>query len=123
MKRILLITTTFICFSMFASAQKSTIIKDILKNTAVEKVGYMQRLIKFSDENAKKLEKIEYQFLLDVQKAENCCMCNSAKKVEKLKLKKNEAIQKILPRDEYLKYNAIEKERIKKQSLQVQNKE
>lgn len=114
MKKFLYITTLLLGISVAASAQKTTIIKDILKNTAVEKVVSMQQAIRFTDEQAQQLTEVEYRFLLDVQKAENCCMCNSAKRVEKLQRKKDESVQKILTREQFIKYDAIEKRKIKK---------
>lgn len=117
MKKISVALFTIFAIVLCVSAQKSNVISEILKNYAIEKVEKMQEFIKFSNENSEKLKVIEYQFLLDVQKAENCCMCNSAKKIQMLKSKKYNEIQKILPRDEFLKYDSIEKERIKKYPL------
>lgn len=117
-KFVLSLTVLFsLCGISTLSAQKSTIIQDILVQTAIEKVTEIQKIIKFTDEDAQKLIKIEFQFLLDVEKAENCFLCNSNKRTEKLERKRQEAIEKILSRDQYLKYNAIEKGRIKKHTL------
>ena len=114
MKKFLYATVLLLGVSLAASAQKSTVIQGILKNTAVEKVASMQQSIHFTDEQAKQLVEIEYRFLLDLQKAENCCLCNSAKRVEKLRQKKDEAVQKILTHEQFIKYDAVEKQKIKK---------
>ena len=114
MKKFLYSTLLLLSVSLNVSAQKSTVIQDILKNTAVEKVASMQQSIRFTDEQAKQLVEIEYRFLSDVQKAENCCLCNSAKRVEKLRHKKEKAVQKVLTREQFIKYDAVEKQKIKK---------
>ncbi|MFV0471445.1 MAG: hypothetical protein ACK5L7_05370 [Paludibacteraceae bacterium] len=117
MKKFIFLSTILICFGLFAKAQKSTIIQETLQKSAIEKVVFMQNLINFNDEQAKKIAEIEYLYLLDVQKAENCCFCNTSKKIEKLKQEKSGAVEKILSRDEFVKYNLIEAKKIKKYPL------
>ena len=104
MKKSLLITFTvlFCNFSVF-SEQKSTIINDILTEHVSQKVEQMQHLIKFSDEQSNRLKELELNFLLDVQKAENCICCNTKKKVEKLKINREQNLQKILTQPNWRK--------------------
>lgn len=117
MKKILLLTSLFLVSVMAMPAEKTTIIKDILNEYAIQKVEYLQGLIKFSDAQAKQLKEIELDFLLDVQKAENSFLCNKQKNIEKLKKEKYQAIEKILSRDEYIKYKAVDNKEIKKHPL------
>ena len=117
MKKLGLLLTAFAVFVTLASAQKTGIIADVLKKSAEDKVTKMQELIGFNDDKAKKLNELEFNFLLDVQKAENCCLCNKKKRIEKLQQKRDQGLQQILTRDEYIKYDAVENERIKKHPL------
>ncbi|MDO5663965.1 MAG: hypothetical protein Q4G63_01755 [Bacteroidia bacterium] len=114
MKKLGLLVTAFIAFVTIASAQKTGIITDILKRSAEEKVTEMQKLIGFDDTQAKQLSEVEFKFLIDVQKAENCCLCNTKKRVEKLKQNRDAELQKILTREQYIKYDAVENGRIKR---------
>ena len=117
MKKLGLLLTAFIAIAAIAPAQKTGIIADVLKKSAEDKVTKMQELIGFDDEKARQLNELEFTFLLDVRKAESCCLCNRKKRVEKLKQNRDRELQRILTRDEYIKYDAVENERIKKQPL------
>ena len=120
MKQILsIIVLSFICSVAFP-AEKSTIITGVLTEYATHKVEKMQRLINFSDAQHEQLKELELNFLLDVQKAESCACCNSKKKVEKLKKQKEQNLQKILTYDQFIKYDAIENNRLKKGPLQAE---
>ena len=101
----------FILFAATAWAQYPTdIINNVLKKSADDKVMNMQQIIGFDDNQANQLKTLEYTFLLDVRKAENCCFCNKKKRVEKLKTKRDADLQKILERNQYMKYYTIENE-------------
>lgn len=102
---------------MRVSAQQSSIIKDVLVASVEEKVSSMQELIGFDDAQAQQLKQVELDFLLDVNKAERCFLCNKKKRIEKLKRKRDTNLQQILTRDQYIKYDAIENERIEKHPL------
>lgn len=117
MKKIFLFTSLFLISVMAMTADNTTIIKDILNEYAIQKVDYLQGLIKFSDVQAKHLKEIELDYLLEVQKAENCFLCNKQKKIERLKKEKYQAIEKILSRDEFIKYKAVDNKEIKKHPL------
>ncbi|MGC3979504.1 MAG: hypothetical protein QM751_15560 [Paludibacteraceae bacterium] len=90
--------TAFLCIILtvcsLVVAQKSTMIKDILRNSADQKVTYIQHIINLNDTQTVQLKDIEYRFLVQVQKAKNCCLTNSAKKIEKFRRQKNEKVQK-----------------------------
>lgn len=117
MKRIILLATVLMMFVLAVPAQKSTIIKGVLNEYAVQKVDYMQSLIKFTDVQAGQLKELELNYLLGVQKVENCKWGNQQKKVDKLKVKKDKQLQEILTREQYLKYDAVERNVIKKYPL------
>lgn len=114
MKKITLLITALVAFVAVASAQKSGIIAEVLRQSAENKVVQMQELIKFDDTQAEKLKKLEFNFLLDVQKAENCCLCNKKKRVEKLQKKRDAELQQILTHEQYIKYDRVGVEEIKK---------
>ena len=98
-------------------AQQPSIIEDVLVGSVEEKVSSMQELIGFDDAQAQQLREMELNFLLEVNKAENCFLCNKQKRIEKLRQKRDAALQKILERDQYIKYDAIENDRIKNRPL------
>ncbi|HHT21794.1 MAG TPA: hypothetical protein GXZ87_00560 [Bacteroidales bacterium] len=117
MKRLLLLSSLFMVFTLAFPKEKSSIINEVFEQYATQKVEHIQSLVKFTDEQAKQLKNVEYQFLLDVQKAENCWLCNKKKRVEKLKVAKYKAIEKILSKNAYIKYKAIDNNEIKKMPL------
>lgn len=100
-----------------SSAQSTGIITDVLRKYTEQKVASMQQLIQFDDAKAEQLFKVEFNYLIEVQKAEGCTFCNKKKRIKKLQEKRDKNLQIILERDQYIKYNAIEKDRIKKQPL------
>lgn len=119
MKKISWIIPVALLVLLACKSNSVVLSKDEMKAKAREKVLEMQELIGFNDYQAGKLMDLEYKFLYDVQKAERCFLCNKEKEVEKLKKQRELDLQKYLPRDEYIKYNAIENERIKKIPVRV----
>ncbi len=111
-KNILLLTLLF-GFILNISAQES-IIKDTFEQFAQDKIEKMQKLIGFDNNQAEQLMELELNFLLDVNAAENCFWCRSKKRIKKLEEKRDENLQLILNRDQYIKYNAIDNDLIKK---------
>ena len=99
------------------SAQQSSIIENVLINSVDEKVNTLQKLIGFDDEQAQQLRETELNFLQEVNKAEHCFLCNKQKRVKKLKRERDEKLQTILERDQYIKYDAIERNRVKKHPI------
>lgn len=120
MKKSGLLITAFIAFVTIASAQKTGIIADVLKKSAEEKVAQMQELIGFDDAKAIQLNELEFKFLLDVRKAEDCCLCNKKKRIGKLKQKRDAELQKILSRNDYIKYEGGNVEKIKDYPVRVE---
>ena len=107
MKKKLLILTAFLAYILQASAQQS-VVKEVFEQFATDKIERMQTLIGFDDDQANQLKELELNFLLNVNDAENCFWCRTKKRVEKLKLKKQEQLKEILSRDEFIKYDALE---------------
>lgn len=103
------------------SAQQPSIIESALKRGVDEKVSSMQALIGFVEEQAEQLREVELNFLLAVNKTEHCFLCNKQKRIQKLKQKRDADLQKILVRDQYIKYDAIENDRIQKVPEQLRN--
>lgn len=116
MKRILVLTA-LLAMITYVSAQQPSIIEKVFANSVDEKITSLQKLIGFDDGQAQQLRQLELNFLLDVNKAENCFLCNKQRRIEKLKQKRDEELQRILERDQYIKYDAIENERVKKYPL------
>ena len=116
MKKKILLFTALFAFILNASAQQS-IVKDVFEQFAADKVERMQELINFDDEQANQLKELELNFLLDVNAADNCFWCRTKKRIEKLKAKKQEQLKKILNQDQYIKYDALENNKIKKHPI------
>lgn len=110
--KILLFSALF-AFTVNLSAQES-VIKKVFEKFVEDKIEKMQELIGFNDNQATELKEIELNFLLDVNEAENCFWCRTKKRIKKLKEKREEDLQQILLREQYIKYNVIENDLIKK---------
>ena len=107
MKRIL-VFTALLGMITYVSAQQPSIIEKVFVNSVEEKITSMQELIGFDNGQAQQLKQIELSYLLDVNKAEHCFLCNKNKRIEKLKQKRDTELQKILVRDKYIKYLSLE---------------
>ena len=116
MKRNILLITMILAFTTTSNSQTS-ITESVFQESVENKVENIQQLIGFDNQTAKQIRDIELIFLLEVNKAEHCLLCRKQKRIEKLKKSRDEQLQKILPRDQYIKYDAIDNERIKKQPL------
>ncbi|NLO70916.1 MAG: hypothetical protein GX102_08295 [Porphyromonadaceae bacterium] len=112
MKRILLLSTLFLICFVSVKSEKSAIIQNILKDHVAQQVEKRQNLIKFTNAQAIELKDLELKYLLNVQRAENCRCCNTKKRVAKLRAKRDEDLQKILTREQYIKYDAIDRNTI-----------
>lgn len=99
MKKKLLLFTALFAFILKASAQQS-IIKDVFEKHVEDKISTMQKVIDISDEQAVELKKVELKFLIDVNSAENSFWCRTKRSVEKLKVKKEEQLKKMLSPDQ-----------------------
>lgn len=98
---------------IFAGNGDESIINKVLADYVSKKVDHYQGIIKFSDTNSAKLKQLELQYLLNVKKAEDCIFCFTKKQIERLTREKYEAIEKLLPRNEFIKYKAIDNNEIK----------
>ena len=109
MKKSLLLSLTLFGFVIAIFAQNPTnIIPDALQRSAEAKVQEMQQLIQFDDNQAEQLKTMQFQFLLNVRNAENCTFCNTRRRIERLQRERDAALQQILTREQYIRWNAIE---------------
>lgn len=118
MKKTLLLSL-LLMFGWGISAQQNSIIENILEKSVEDKITSMQELIGFNDLQANQLRDMELDFLREVNNAEHCFLCNTQKRIEKLKQQRDAQLQKILERAQYIQYNAIENKKIEKQPLWV----
>lgn len=116
MKKKLLLFTALFVFILNATAQQS-IVKDAFEQFVADKVNSMQPLIGFDDKQAAQLKELELNFLLDVNAAENSFWCRTKRRIEKLKAKKQEQLKEVLSPDQYIKYDALENNKIKKHPI------
>jgi hypothetical protein len=114
MKKIIFLSFALFLFAATTVfAQNHTdIITDALRRSAEAKVKDMQRLIGFDDNQASQLKALESRFLLDVRQAENLRPRNSRRRIERLQTERNAALQQILTRAQFIKYDAVENNRI-----------
>ena len=119
-KKILLFTVLFA--SILTVSGQESIVKDVFEKFVEDKVSSMQKVIDIDDEQAQQLKELELNFLIDVNSAENCFWCNSKKRIEKLIKKKEEKLKEILSLDQYIKYDAIDKKKIKKHPIWMLDK-
>jgi hypothetical protein len=108
MKKIIITLGILFAAVAISTAQEKGIIADVLRNSIEHKVESMQKLIGFDDEIALELKELELKYLLDVQKAEICFLCNTSRRIKKLQSAREDKLQEILPRDQYIKYHSIE---------------
>ena len=119
MKRKILLFTALFVFILNASAQES-IIEDVFVQFVEEKISSVQKIIPITMEQAVALKKVELDYLLDVNAAENCFLCRTKKRIKKLKSKKEEQLKEILSLDEYIKYDAFVNRKIKKHPIYME---
>lgn len=111
---IIILGVLFLTTVANSTAQEKGIIEQVLRNSVEQKVNSMQKLIGFEDEKAKQLKEVELKYLLDVQKAETSFLCRKKRKIKKLQSFREEKLQDILPREQYLKYYSIENDLLNK---------
>lgn len=111
MKKIILVISLIIGFTS-VSVSQTPITEMIFQESVALKVNKIQSLIGFDDQKSQKIKEVELNFLLDVQKAETCFLCNTTRKINKLKATREKKLQEILDRDEYVKYHSIENDLI-----------
>ena len=119
-KFLILFVFPILLLSVACNGNKTMLSQEDLKAQAQKKVDEMQDLIHFDDAQAAQLIELEYRYVRKVQKAQHCFFCNSEKRIEKLKGKKSLQLQRILTREQYIKYDAVENGRIKKGHLIVE---
>ncbi len=118
-KKVTCLAFLLCAFAAAAFSQKQSLIHEILKESVESKVDKAQDLIGFDDHKALLLKELELRFLLDVNKAEHCVLCHKSKRIAKLSQKREEKLQEILTREQYIKYDIWENERIKNVPLHL----
>ena len=113
MKKKLLLFTALFAFILNSSAQES-IIKDVFEQFVETKIERMQKLNGYDDKKASQFIELELKFLLDVKAAENCLWSRTKKRIKKLNKQRDNDLQLILTREQYIKYNAIDNNLIQK---------
>lgn len=94
-----------VAFVALLSAQSSKqILQDALREGVEAKVTLLQEQIKFTDAQAEQIREIEIEFLSGVQKAEKCFLCSKKKRVDKLVMQRDDKLQNILTRGQYIRY-------------------
>lgn len=99
--------------------EEVSMIQEVLIRSVEEKIASMQTQVGFDDDQARQLRTVEIDFLLGVNKTEHCWLCCKQKRIKKLRQKREEELQKILLRDQYVKYDALENKRIRKGKLRA----
>lgn len=117
MKQISMLVIALIFIAACGTTNSSGVIKGKFVKEAEAKVEKMQNLIKFSDEQAFKLKKLEVQYLNELAKIQHCKDCNKEELMKKNDIMRDIQLQNILERHEYLKYDAFYKERVKQIEL------
>ena len=110
--KILLLTALF-AFTFNALAQNS-IVTDVFEEFVENKIERLQHLIGFDDNQAEELKELELNFLHDVNAAENCFWCRTKKRIKKLSRERDKGLQRILTREQYIKYHAIDNNLLQK---------
>ena len=114
MKRRLYILFALLAVAGVIAAQKSEdILSQALQIAAKAKVDKMQEEIGFSDKQAVELLVIEIDFLEGIKKVNRCVLCNRKKRTKKLIQTRDKALQQVLGRSDYIKYDLIQDKRIK----------
>lgn len=116
MKRNILLITALFALIINASAQDS-IIKGVFEEFVENKISSVQKAVPITEEQAIALKRVELDYLLGVNDAENCFLCRTKRRIRKLKSKKEDQLKEILSRDEYIKYDAFMNKKIKKHPI------
>ena len=114
MKKIILTSVLIFTALLVSSAQEKGIIAEVLRKSVECKVDSMQELIGFDDDKAKQLKDMELQYLLDVQKAETCFLCSTKRRIAILKEIRDNHLQEILTRKQYIEYEGGDFDKVKK---------
>lgn len=120
MKRRLYILFTLLAVAGVVAAQKSEdILSQALQIAAKAKVDQMQESIGFSDKQAVELLMIEIDFLEGVKKVNRRVLCNKKKRTRQLMRTRDEALQRVLSRSDYIKYDILNEGRLEPVPVQL----
>ncbi len=112
MKKAIIVFGFLFAFIIGITAQNRSVVQSVFVEYVEAKVDKYQEIIKFNDNQAEQIKQLELDYLIQVEKAENCWYCFTKKRVEKEKLKKYKGIEKILSRSEYIQYKALDNQEI-----------
>lgn len=107
MKKLFFMALCVILYTSCASSQNSAITQE-----AQKKVDNMKTIINLTEEQAKKMVGIETSFLKDSKKLSYSSTYTS--KLKALQEKRISEIKQVLTREQYVKFDLIENNRIKK---------
>lgn len=107
MKRYTLLLASFMTF-VASSFSQTSITEKVFTESVENKVVIMQKLIGFDDQTAQKIMHLELIFLLNVNKVEHSFWGRKQVRIEKLKKSREQQLEKLLSRDQFIKYTATE---------------
>lgn len=113
MKKVNVLIIALVFLTACGITDSSGIGKRKIAKEAESKVEKMQELIEFSNEQIFKLKKMEVAYLNEITKVNHCDDCNKELMIKEIDEKRDIQLQNILTREQYIKYDAIDKERIK----------
>lgn len=112
MKAIYFLLIAGILFISCASSQNNTVPE------AKSKINEWRSLLKLSTEQVTKLETVESDYLAKTQKL-NTADKKYNEQLSRLKQKRDISLQKILSREQYIKFQALEDNRIKRVPIRL----
>lgn len=107
MKRYTFIITTLLSF-VASSFSQSSIPEKVFQESVDIKVAKMQQFIGFDEQTAQQIKVLEFNFLRDVNNVEHSFWGRKQKRIEKLKKSREQQLEKLLSRDQFIKYTATE---------------
>lgn len=120
MKRIVKFSVIIAVLSIAASCASGKFSKGFDRKITEQvdtKIVQMQELIEFNNEQAFKLKKVELEYLKGLKEAKTCKDCDAKSLEKKLQEKRTIQLKNILERSQYIKYDAIDNDRIKQIDL------
>lgn len=120
MKRIIITFFVLAAFVVILSAQSSKqILQEAIREGVEAKVTLLQEEIGFTDAQAEHIKEIELEFLRDIQNVKKCFLSSHKRKVEKLVQRRDDKLDNILTRGQYIRYLGGSIDDIKKHPIRV----
>lgn len=99
-----------------ASKENSGLEGDLIHRVEL-KIAKMQELIKFDDRQAERLKKIEFEYSEAMRICKESSSCNREITKKRLAAKRDTQLQEILTREQYVKYDAVDGNRIEQREV------